>query len=47
MAYDPCGTKRLDGEDILRRLAEFFKVSPLTMDAALRTAIEAMEKKYE
>lgn len=33
--YDPCGTQRLDGDDIIKRLAVYLKVSPEDLAAAL------------
>ncbi len=33
--YDPCGTQRLEGDDILKRLAEYLKVDREDLKVAL------------
>lgn len=35
MAYDPCGTQRLEGDDILKRLAKDLNVSVSDLRNAL------------
>jgi predicted HTH domain antitoxin len=34
--YDPCGSRRLDGDDIIKRLAEYLNVNPVDLEKALR-----------
>lgn len=38
MAYDPCGTRRLDGDDILKRIAEYLKIDVVDLEAALKNS---------
>lgn len=40
MSYDPCGTRRLDGDDILKRLAEHLKVEVVDLEVALKNACD-------
>ena len=35
MSYDPCGTQRLEGDDILKRLAKYLGVNPIDLAAVL------------
>lgn len=39
MAYDPCGTTRLEGDEMLRRLAKYLGVSPEDLKRALLKVI--------
>lgn len=43
MPYDPCGSLRLEGSEILRRLAKEIGVRPEALRAALRDYILAQE----
>ena len=36
MAYDPCGTQRLDGAEIIKRLATYLAVNEHELETALR-----------
>ena len=38
MAYDPCGTQRLDGDVILKRLALHLGVEVVDLEVALKSA---------
>ena len=38
MAYDPCGTQRLDGDVILKRIAEHLGIEVVDLEAALKNA---------
>lgn len=42
--YDPCGSQRLDGEDILKRLAKELGVSTLVLRSALLVRTQEMEE---
>jgi hypothetical protein len=42
--YDPCGTQRLEGDDIIKRLALYLKVDPKELEKALLLAIAKAEK---
>lgn len=35
MSYDPCGTQRLDGDEIIRRLAKELNMEPLELKRLL------------
>jgi len=35
MAFDACGTTKLEGDEIIKRLAEYLQVSPMYLAAAL------------
>jgi len=35
MSYDPCGTQRLEGDDIIKRLALYLKVDPKDLEFTL------------
>jgi energy-converting hydrogenase A subunit M len=35
MSFDPCGTRTLDGEEILRRLAKYLEVNVEDLKAVL------------
>lgn len=35
MAFDSCGTTKLEGDEIIKRLAEYLQVSPTYLAAAL------------
>jgi hypothetical protein len=39
MAFDPCGTRRLDGDDIIRRIAEALNIAPEAFRIALLRAL--------
>lgn len=43
--YDPCGTQRLEGDDIIKRLAEYLKVDKNDLKAGL-LALTAELKVY-
>lgn len=34
--YDPCGTQRLEGNDILNRMAKYLEVDPMDLAIALK-----------
>jgi hypothetical protein len=36
MAFDPCGTRRLDGDDIIKRLATYLGVEIVDLTEALK-----------
>lgn len=40
MAFDPCGTRRLEGEEILERLARYLGVSKIELKIALEVVIK-------
>lgn len=42
MNYDPCGTQRLTGQDILNRLAKRLNIEPQELEKAL---LELVNKK--
>lgn len=42
--FDPCGTRTLDGEEILKRLAKELGVQP---DKLKETLVRALETKHE
>jgi len=47
MSYDPCGTQRLDGDEILRRLAKEMNVKPLELRNALNILLVKVMEKHE
>lgn len=38
MPFDPCGTRMLEGDDILKRLAKHLGVEVVDLEAALKHA---------
>lgn len=34
--YDPCGSQRIDGEEIIKRLALYFDVTPSYLERILK-----------
>ena len=42
--FDPCGTRRLEGDDILKRLAEYLRMTPFELEEAL---IELVDKQRD
>ncbi len=38
MPFDPCGTRQLDGEDLIKRLAAYLGVPPNALFLALKEA---------
>ena len=44
MAYDPCCTKRLEGDEIIKRLAEYLQVSPTYLAAVLYKITKQVEE---
>ena len=40
MAFDPCGTRRLEGNDILNRIAKYLDVDPMDLAIALKFQAE-------
>jgi len=43
--YDPCGTQKVEGDEMIKRLAKHLKVEPKDLEAALLTLVA--EVKYE
>ena len=41
--FDPCGTRKLEGEDILKRLAEYLGVDEIALE---QTLIELANKRH-
>lgn len=41
--YDPCGTQRLEGDDIIKRLAKYLGVEPVDLKEALLDAAKYYE----
>lgn len=39
MPFDPCGTRKLEGEDILARLALYLDVNPKYLKTALQITV--------
>jgi len=42
--FDPCGTRHADGEELIKRLAKHFNVTPFELEEALRTLLEKRDK---
>jgi hypothetical protein len=40
MAYDPCGTRKLEGDEILKRLAAYLGVSEIDLKTALNNIMQ-------
>lgn len=45
MAYDPCGTPKLEGKDILKRLAAYLEVPENDLKTALIIAVNTVQGK--
>lgn len=43
MAFDPCGTRKLEGEDILKRLSEYLNVDT---DALKTVLVDLSTKQF-
>lgn len=43
MPYDCCGAKKLDGDDIIRLLADALAVSPSKLRLALHISLEELK----
>lgn len=43
MSYDPCGTQHLEGDEIIKRLAEYLQVSPTYLAVALTRITQAAQ----
>jgi CBS-domain-containing membrane protein len=44
--FDPCGTRRLEGDDILKRLAEYLNVDPKDLAVALKVIAQSANVKH-
>jgi|HubBroStandDraft_1064217.scaffolds.fasta_scaffold727244_2 hypothetical protein len=38
--FDPCGTRRLEGDDIIKRIAEVLNVNPVELASALAFIVQ-------
>lgn len=45
--FDPCGTRHVDGEEILKRLAVELNTSPSVLRTALYIGIQAVDEYLE
>jgi len=45
--YDPCGTQRLEGNDIINRMAKWLQVDPEDLAVALKFQAEEIKRKLE
>lgn len=45
MAFDPCGTRTLDGEEIIKRLAKYLNIDPATLELLLIEQLEDRERR--
>ena len=43
MAFDACGTTRLEGDEIIKRLAEYLQISPTYLAVALARITQAAQ----
>lgn len=46
-SFDPCGTRHIDGEEIIKRLAKELDVNPANLRVALLILVQHYEENEE